>query len=133
MRRILAYWLPVFLWAGVIFLFSSQSSLPHSQDNLLDVIMGKTAHFLEFGILAGLILRAFRSAGSLTPKLLLYSWTLAVLYAVSDEVHQSMVPQRTPSPVDVGIDSIGVVFGLAATWVAGRRSWAFVARLRVRG
>lgn len=124
MRRILAYWLPVFLWAGVIFLFSSQSSLPHAQDNLLDVIVRKTAHFLEFGILSWLILRALRTAGSLTPKLLLYSLTLAVLYAVFDEVHQSMVPQRTPSPVDVGIDASGVIAGLMVSWIAGRRPYS---------
>ena len=35
-----------------------------------------------------------------------------VLYAISDEVHQSFVPGRGPSVQDVLIDSLGVIFGI---------------------
>ena len=33
---------------------------------------------------------------------------LAVAYAASDEFHQSFVPNRHPSPLDILIDSIGI-------------------------
>ena len=42
---------------------------------------------------------------------------VALAYAVSDEWHQSFVPGRTATPVDVAIDGIGI--GLAAL-TAGR-------------
>jgi VanZ family protein len=35
-----------------------------------------------------------------------------VLYAVSDEVHQALVPGRMGSPLDVAIDAAGVVLGV---------------------
>ena len=37
---------------------------------------------------------------------------LGSLYAISDEVHQSFVPGRLGSPVDVAIDAIGVAAGV---------------------
>lgn len=40
---------------------------------------------------------------------------LAVLiYAVSDEFHQSFVPGRNASPIDVGIDTVGAILGVIA-------------------
>jgi VanZ family protein len=38
-------------------------------------------------------------------------------YATSDEFHQSFSSQRHGSPVDVMIDSFGVLMGLSAMWV----------------
>ena len=35
------------------------------------------------------------------------AWTLTVLYAMSDEWHQTMVAGRTGTIMDVGIDSLG--------------------------
>jgi VanZ family protein len=37
-----------------------------------------------------------------------------MLFAVSDEIHQSFVPGRTASFMDIGLDLIGILFGL---WV----------------
>ena len=37
---------------------------------------------------------------------------LCVAFAASDEFHQTMVANRGPSVKDVGIDSIGVLFGI---------------------
>ena len=38
--------------------------------------------------------------------------TLGVLYAVSDEAHQTFVPGRMGSPIDVAIDTLGIVAGV---------------------
>ena len=47
---------------------------------------------------------------------------LCVAFAASDEFHQTMVANRGPSVKDVGIDSIGVLFGITFVrlfcWIA---------------
>jgi VanZ family protein len=107
-------WLPVLIWAGVIFAFSS---VPHLGTGLgtWDYVLRKCAHMVEYAVLA-LLLR--RATGS-------YAWAvaLAVAYAVSDEFHQTFVRGRHGSPVDVGIDAIGATLGLAASLYT-RRRWS---------
>ncbi|MOA68833.1 VanZ like family protein [compost metagenome] len=49
------------------------------------------------------------------------TWGAAVLYAASDEWHQSFVPNRGPAVMDVAIDSMGALFGVAAIWLGSRR------------
>ena len=96
-------WLPVVVWAGVIFALSSVPDLGTGLGGW-DVVLRKIAHAAEFAVLGALLLRA------------LGSWRLAfalgVLYAVSDEVHQSFVRGREGSPVDVAIDAVGVACGI---------------------
>jgi VanZ family protein len=103
-------WLPVLVWAGVIFAFSSIPSL-NSGLGTWDYVLRKGAHMTEYAILAVLLVRATGS----------YAWAfaLAVTYAASDEVHQLFVRGRHGSPIDVGIDAAGALIGLAL-W-RGRR------------
>ena len=103
-------WLPVLAWAGVIFAFSSVSHLGTGLGTW-DHVLRKCAHATEYAVLAGLLVRATSS----------YPWAfaLAVAYAASDEVHQTFVRGRHGTPVDVGIDAVGALIGLAA-W----RRWA---------
>jgi len=102
MRRALA---PLTLMV-VIFYLSAQPDLS-SGLGVWDTILRKAAHMIEYAALAAL-----------------WAWTLwavvprraavaaaaaiAIAYAVSDELHQSTVEGRNGSPVDVGIDAIGV-------------------------
>jgi VanZ family protein len=37
---------------------------------------------------------------------------LCLLYGMSDEFHQSFVPDRTPSVLDVAADTIGACIGI---------------------
>jgi VanZ family protein len=96
-------WLPVLLWAGVIFAFSSVPSLSSGLGGW-DLVLRKLAHMTEYAILAVLLVRALGS----------YAWAfgLAVTYAASDEVHQLFVRGRHGSPIDVGIDAVGALIGL---------------------
>jgi VanZ family protein len=41
------------------------------------------------------------------------AWLAAAIFAVTDEFHQSFVPSRTASPIDVMIDICGAMIGLA--------------------
>jgi VanZ family protein len=44
--------------------------------------------------------------------LFLLAWLAAAIFAVTDEFHQSFVPSRTASPIDVMIDICGAMIGL---------------------
>jgi VanZ family protein len=110
-------WLPVLVWAGVIFALSSIPSLS-SGLGTWDTVLRKCAHMTEYAILAVLLLRATSS----------YTWAfgLAVAYAASDEVHQLFVRGRHGSPVDLAVDAVGALIGLAVVrtklreWTTGR-------------
>jgi VanZ family protein len=98
-------WLPVLVWAGVIFAFSSIPSLS-THLGTWDLILRKLAHMTEYAILALLLRRAL---GSIS-----WAFALAVAYACTDEFHQTFVRGRHGSPIDVGIDAVGAFAGLAA-------------------
>jgi hypothetical protein len=79
----------------------------------LHVVLRKLGHVVEYGILGVLWLRA------LDPHPGAGRWAIALsaLYAVTDELHQSFVPNRTGAPVDVAIDTAGALIGVA--WALG--------------
>jgi VanZ family protein len=101
--RALSLWLPVVAWAAVIFAFSAVPSLGTGLGTW-DYVLRKCAHMTEYAILAFLLARA---VGRAVP-----AFALGVLYAASDEVHQTFVAGRHGSPVDVAIDSVGLAAGL---------------------
>jgi VanZ family protein len=104
-------WGPVLAWAGLIFWFSAQPNLRVAPDEGLDFVLRKAAHMFVFGVLAVLLWRAL--ADERIPWTAVAAWTLAALYAVGDELHQSFTAGRHPSPIDVGIDCAGALLGLA--------------------
>ncbi len=108
-RRFAVVWLPVLVWAALIFALSSIPSLGTGLGTW-DLILRKLAHVGEFAVLAGLLLRALERE--------LPAALVAVAYAASDELHQHFVPGRAASPVDLAIDSVGVLAGilLARRW-----------------
>jgi len=116
------YWLPPVLWMGVIFIVSAQPTLPYYPDTLLDLILKKAAHMIEYGILAFLLWRALsRGRGTLSWSALVTAFVVSVLYAASDEYHQSFVPGRNGTPVDVGIDAVGALVALLVVGSLGKK------------
>src|SRR5919205_2608873 len=103
--RVLTVWLPVLVWAAVIFAVSSIPSLS-SGLGTWDTVLRKCAHVTEYAILGALLLRAL---GRELPAFL-----AAVAYAATDELHQHFVRGRHASPVDVAIDATGVLIGVIA-------------------
>jgi len=103
MRNKLYFWLPTILWMSLIFLLSNTPDLPSNQIHLLDFILKKTAHMLEYGILTFLLFRSFKF------KKLETSLLLALSYAFTDEIHQLFVPGRGGRISDVFIDLLGII------------------------
>jgi VanZ family protein len=60
---------------------------------------------------------------------LLLAAAISVLYAVSDEYHQSFVPGRLADPKDAFIDTLGVGAALLVAYARGRAS---TRRIRAR-
>ena len=99
----LRLWAPVVLWAALIFAFSSIPDLGTGLGTW-DLVLRKLAHAAEFAVLGALLLRAL-AAGRV-------ALALGIAYAVTDELHQLLVPGRRGSVVDVLIDAVGVAIGV---------------------
>src|SRR5437870_6829705 len=101
--RLLTVWLPVLVWAAVIFALSSIPSLSTGLGTW-DTILRKGAHVTEYAILGALLLRALGRE----PLAL----AAGIGYAATDELHQHFVRGRHASLLDVLIDAAGVAAGL---------------------
>jgi VanZ family protein len=104
-------WFPALIMMLVIFAFSSQprANLPFFLG--WDYVVKKLGHFIGYGLLA---LSYFHML-KYNKKQYWLAWTFAVLYAATDEFHQSFVPGRSPSIVDVFLfDGLGA---FTALWV----------------
>jgi VanZ family protein len=101
--RAISLWLPVVLWAGLIFGLSSIPSL-NSGLGTWDEVLRKFAHVAEYTILGVLLLRALGRE--------LLALLIGIAYAASDELHQHFVAGRHGSPVDTAIDAAGLLIGI---------------------
>ena len=126
MKRFLRYWLPPLVWMGLIFFLSAQPDLPHAPGPWLDVVLKKAGHALAYGVLAWLYLRVLGQcvgAGRSRATLRIVSIGLAVVYALSDEYHQTFVPGRKGRVFDVMVDGVGAYGAmLLDQWLARRRA-----------
>lgn len=85
---------------------------PHvseSRFHFINDLVRKCAHLSEYFFLGLLLFRAFKEVEADMPpgRVVMLSVVIIALYAASDEFHQTSVYSRTPSLVDVGIDTAG--------------------------
>lgn len=123
MIQLLKHWLPSLLLMAIIFILSSQSDIPGPPDPLLNRIFKKSAHAIGYGMLAISYARAL--AGSGVRQAVPLALCFAILYGISDEWHQTFVPNRFGSPFDVLIDTTGASIGLYV-WQRTRRAKAAI-------
>lgn len=112
MRTQILKWLPALLIMLVIFWFSAQPSSELLVFGWIDTVIKKGGHMIGYALLALSYWRAF----DFKPEKRWIAWSLAMLYALTDEFHQSFVPGRNPSLSDVILfDSTGALISL---WLA---------------
>ncbi len=94
---------------ALIFYTSSMSDLGAPPGDISD----KSAHFIAYAALGASLIRALAGGRSaaMTPRRILLAVVIATLYGVSDELHQSFVPNRMPDMLDVVADAAGAVAG----------------------
>jgi VanZ family protein len=103
----------------VIFIASATPSDKIPNYGFWDTLVKKGGHMTGYGLLAG----AYWYGFGFNQKKSWLAWLLAVLYAATDEFHQSFTPGRHPSPVDVLLfDGGGAALALWLTsWF--HKSW----------
>jgi len=138
-RKFIKYWLPVislmcftswmstetfssqntFSWIEMV-LRSLASKISSQELGLIHAFIRKAAHLIEYFILGLLLIRAFRGDFTESWK---WRWSffavmVLILWAATDEFHQSFATTRTASVLDVGIDTAG---GMLAQLVCALR------------
>jgi len=133
-------WVPVVVWAGFISWFSGDAFSARSTHNYIDPILRllfgdltpegfrywhavvrKSAHFIEYCVLALLLVRALATPSKPVPATTgLLAVGMCGLFASADELHQFFVPSRGGSALDVALDTFGAVIG-TLLFVAFRR------------
>lgn len=134
-KKQIVSWGMVGIWMIIIFLFSAQqgsssgslstsvlnmvstawnSILPNTKfdEDYVHLLIRKGAHFSVYLILGILTSNALCISDVPLKKQILYALAISILYAASDEFHQSFVPGRGPSIIDVGVDTGGAIVGI---------------------
>jgi VanZ family protein len=130
--RFVKKWLPVLLWAGLISFFSTDHFSAPQSSRILEPLLHwlfpnlapeqistvlfavrKLSHWFEYFIFAVLLYRALHAENGARSSVRPAAWTIALVlvWAAADEFHQSLVPSRSASVVDVMIDGLGGLFG----------------------
>ncbi len=132
-------WVLVAVWAGVIFYLSSRSGLDFGdRSGLLGFIRGvldswqaalfgpdvdivsPLGHFCEYTVFGFLVTRALFPSLSVKRSIAV-AFAICVLYALTDEWHQSFVPGRECDIADVAVDACGTALGAAIAVFLQRR------------
>ena len=114
LARLFWTWGPAVAVAAVIFAASHMSAPP-----LAGRVADYWAHMVAYALLAAAIVRGLAGGGRprVTGARLVLAALLAVVYALTDEYHQSFVPGRDPSVRDLAADAVGAAAGAGAGWV----------------
>ncbi|HLN18988.1 MAG TPA: VanZ family protein, partial [Patescibacteria group bacterium] len=106
------YYFPTFAWMLLIFYFSSIPDLKMDSGSVTaEVIVRKIAHLAEFSMLLWLVWRIFYHSWNLINRdALVIALIITLLYAISDEFHQTFVPGRSGQFIDVVFDFLSALF-----------------------
>ena len=110
------------LWMGVIFFLSSMHGDSLGPDTFTVNFAKKFGHVMLFGVLSILYyfaLNSRKTAGRVPWTVLVLSFLLTVLYAMTDEYHQSFTPGRHAAGQDVVIDALGALVFLSFVCLSG--------------
>jgi VanZ family protein len=139
--RVIRYWLPVAAMLGLMYYFSTdvfsadntRSAIekiflwfvPHASHHalvVLNYVVRKSAHFIEYAVLGAFLFRAFRADDPVRWQLkwAAYSLVTAGAWSLLDEFHQTLTRTRGGSIWDSLLDSSGAFFMMLAIFVLYR-------------
>ena len=110
-------WGPAIVMMILIFGASSTPGKDIPGFGMWDLLVKKGGHLTGYALLGMSYLQGICGGKRVTWRLMLLSLVLACLYATTDEFHQAYTPDRSPSPADIGIDTIGSAMGI---WIMAR-------------
>lgn len=105
----LAYWFPMYVWAVLIFYFSSipLTGPIVSNRGIFLIASDYYKHVLGYGFLTFLLWRAFHNSKFRYSEI--FAVVAATIYGISTELHQYFIPGRTFSLFDIFFNFIGCV------------------------
>ena len=108
--------------------------VPPGTLHLLNFLVRKLAHLTEYAIFAQLLYASLVGGDELEwrPRAGLWSILIAAAYSLTDEFHQSFVPNRTPSLADCALDTTGAALGLLIIYLVTQRVQANKRRAAAR-
>jgi VanZ family protein len=121
-RRWFAAWGPAAFWCAVIFALSAipGADLPELPQNGTD----KVIHAAVYAVLGALCWRGARRSRPQhsSGRVVAVATLIAILYGITDELHQVFVPRRTPDWRDGIADTVGGIMGalICAAFVSRR-------------
>lgn len=116
-RRPWLLWLPALAVMAGIFVLSHQAGLHVTEDVDVERPLRVSGHLLAYAALGGLLLLALARFDPPRVGQAVVAWVLAVAYGLSDEFHQSFVPDRNGRLDDVVTDAIGAAVGVIVAWL----------------
>jgi VanZ family protein len=102
-------WMPAVLMMVAIFFFSSIPSEEMPELGSWDTLIKKGGHMMGYTLLA---MATWRGVFRRTKEAMILVGLIVIGYAICDEFHQSFVPGRKATWVDVLLDSVGACVGL---------------------
>ncbi len=108
-KNFLKFWFPLYSYAALIFILSSNPQPPSLKIPFLDEFL----HLIEYAIFGFLAARAFRNSKReiLIKNFKFLAVLISILYGFTDEFHQSFVPNRTAQASDLIMDGLGGLIG----------------------
>jgi VanZ family protein len=135
-------WGLILAWAGLIFYLSSRAFGPRFSRRLLalglhlvnlhlaphafvllDTLIRKLAHLVEYGIFALVLywLPSGKGNNLWRPRRAVVCVLVATAYSLTDEFHQSFVPGRHASLFDCALDASGAALAMLICYISSRR------------
>ena len=78
----------------------------------LQFVVRKGAHFSIYTLLGCFLMGFMNTFNVKTKRKIILAFLFGLFYAITDEIHQMFSSGRTAKIMDVGIDSLGVIFGI---------------------
>ena len=111
MGKRIARWIPAVIMMILIFVASATPGGEVPEFGAIDLLIKKGGHMTGYALLAiACFWAAYGDTKNVTRSVII-ALCISIIYAASDEYHQSFTPDRFPSVIDVGIDAAGAIIG----------------------